>query len=95
MSGKQTIVYEISTSARDDGTLEAVYIRLMSNKVAKTREIQEDVLLADYDRNGNLVGLEILAPVKFSDLASLVDKPRKTPFKRFVTESAPSAMVVC
>jgi uncharacterized protein YuzE len=64
--------FEISTSARDDGTIEAVYIYFAHRPVAKTREIKGDVLLADFDEQGIMIGLEILAPVKFSEIIALV-----------------------
>ena len=72
----QPIGYEISTSAGEDGTIEAAYIRFSRGPVAETREINGDVLLADFDKEGNLVGVEILAPVKISELTKL--HPRGT-----------------
>lgn len=87
------IGYELSVSARNDGTLEAAYIRLREAKVDQTREIIEDVLLADYDAAGNLLGIEILAPVHLNDLAELVDEANREPFQRFVRETAPGALV--
>jgi uncharacterized protein YuzE len=85
--------FEISVSARNDGTLEAAYVRFRSGKVSKTKEVIEDVLLADYNSRGKLVGLEILAPVKLSDLIRLVDEPTRKPFQRFIKRSAPVELV--
>ena len=45
-NGKQ-IGFELSISARDDGTLEALYILLQDAKIVRTDEIVEDIVLAD------------------------------------------------
>lgn len=86
--------FELSISSRDDGTLEAMYIRIASGSVSKTRELIEDILLADLDGQGNVMGFEILAPVKLSDLAALVEQSRREPFRRFITHTAPPEMVL-
>lgn len=93
MRNRQPVGFEISTSARDDGTIEAAYIYFSRNPVAKTKEIKGDILLADFDEDGRIVGLEILAPVKFSDLVDLVDPPRRVSFERFVQQAAPPSLV--
>ena len=86
--------FEISVSARGDGTLEAAYIRFQEGKVAKTREIIKDVLLADYNSRNELLGIEMLAPVRLSDLTNLVDQPRRKPFRRFTKQTAPDEFLV-
>jgi uncharacterized protein YuzE len=85
--------FELSVSARNDGTLEAAYVRFRQGKVSKTKEIIEDVLLADYNSRGRLVGIEILAPVRIADLVRLVDEPTRKPFRRFIEQSAPKKLV--
>jgi uncharacterized protein YuzE len=90
---KEVIGYEISLSARDDGTVEAAYIRLRRGKSDRTQEIIEDALLADYDEQGTLLGIEVLAPVKLAELVKLVDQPRRTSFRRFIRKAAPSELV--
>lgn len=84
----------MSISARNDGTIEAVYILVRDNKAARTKEIVEDILLADYDRRGQLVGIEILAPVKLAKIMPLVEEGRRRPFKRFIKEQAPHELVL-
>ncbi len=42
-----------------DQDADAMYIKLVNAKVAKTREIDDNTIL-DYDRKGNLIGIEIL-----------------------------------
>lgn len=84
----------MSISASADGTLQAVYIRLRTNKIARTKEIIDDVVMADYDGRGQLVGIEILAPVSLKIITKLVDQPRRRPFRRFVREQAPEGLVL-
>ena len=93
MADKKVIGFEISVSARDDGTLEAAYIRFKDGKVAHTQEVIEDVLLVDYDAKDDIIGIELLSTVKLSDLVRLVDQPRRAPFRRFVKHSAPEEFV--
>lgn len=93
MPGKLDIQFEVSVSGRSDGTLEAMYIRLRQGTVARTEEIEEDVLLCDFDRRGNLLGIEILAPVKLRNLTKLVSPPVRTPFRRFVGQAVPEELI--
>jgi len=86
--------FELSVSARDDGTLEAVYIRFQEGKPSRTGEIIDDVLMADYGARGNLLGIEILAPVKLSDITRLVDQSHRASFRKFVKSSAPDEFLV-
>lgn len=85
--------FELSVSARDDGTIEAVYIRFSNRKVSKTNEVIEDVLLVDLDRRNELVGIEILAPVKLSQVTGIVEKPMRATFRKFVKQAAPKKLV--
>lgn len=90
-----TFGFELSVSAYGDGTIEAAYISLRPcDAVAKTREIVTDALMADYDAQGKLVGLEILAPVRIADLVQLVEKKKRQPFEKFVTGSIPPELIL-
>jgi uncharacterized protein YuzE len=80
---------EVSVSARDDGTLEAVYVTFRTGEVAETREIDGDVLLADYDAQGRLLGVELLAPVRLSDIVTLLPTTRQTRVHNFLRQRAP------
>jgi uncharacterized protein YuzE len=91
--GREVIGFEISLSARDDGTLEAAYIRFRHGKSRRTQEILEDTLLADYDARGNLLGLEVLAPVPLSELAKLVEQSRRASFRKFLKRAVPSESI--
>ncbi len=95
MVAPEIVGFEISISARDDGTLEAIYIRIAGGEIHRTVEIDgETELLADYDAGGQLVGIEILSPVPLSKIASLVDEGRREPFRRTVERYAPREMVL-
>jgi uncharacterized protein YuzE len=86
--------FELSVSGRDDGTLEAAYIQILDAPVHCTREIEEDVLLADYAVDGRLVGVEILAPVRLADLEHLIEEgDMRTNFGRFLSRSVPHELV--
>lgn len=86
--------FQGSISGRRDGTIEAIYIRLSDRKVARTEEVSEDILLADYDSRGQLVGIEVLAPVRIADLAKMVDDPVRRPFHKFVKQAVPEPFVI-
>jgi len=90
---KQIVGFELSLSGRHDGTLEAAYFRFKNGTVKKTTEVIEDTLLADYDAHGELLGIEVLAPVKLADLAKQVEQPRRSSFRKFVRGSAPPALI--
>lgn len=86
--------FKLSISASADGTVQAVYIRLRTNKITRTKEIVEDIVMADYDGRGQLVGIEILAPVSLRIIVKLVDQPRRRPFSKFVKKRAPGDLVL-
>ena len=85
--------YEMSVSGRDDGTLEALYIRFGGGKVKRTEEIIEGVLLVDYGAKKQIVGIEVLAPVRLSQLTRLVDEQHRPSFRKFVRRGAPEELV--
>ena len=85
--------FEISVSGRDDGTVEAAYIHIRKGNIARTEEIVKDVLLADYNSRGALLGIEVLAPVKIRYISNLVEEPRRRPFRNFIKQAAPEELV--
>jgi len=89
----RSIGFEFSVSTRDSGTLEAAYVRFKKTKVAKTVEVIEAALLADYDRSGDLVGIEILAPVRVADMAKLVDERDRPAFRRMAMRIVPQDLI--
>ena len=79
-------------SATDEEALEG--FQLLAATVHHTKEIKEDVLLADYTADGRLVGIEILSPVRISDLLKLVHQEKAKPsFRKFLKNSAPRDLV--
>ncbi len=88
--------FALSVTARLDGSVEAAYIKISDAPVASTKELRESVLLADFDEDEQLVGVEILAPVKLAevlDLAERLEHSQRQGFRAFVTASAPPALV--
>lgn len=59
-------MFTIRISERGDGTVEAVYIQLSRKRVFLTKEVIEGSLFMDYAVKDQLVGIEILGPVKVS-----------------------------
>ena len=64
--------FEISGTIGPDGQIELAYLRFTDADVAKTVELDDDRLLADYDSIGALVGIEILAPFRIGSLQSVL-----------------------
>lgn len=86
----------LSVTARADGALEAAYIKISDAQVARTQELIEAVLLADFDHHDQLVGVEILAPVPMSEVLRAADMlygDQKEAYQRFVRSSAPRELV--
>lgn len=50
---------------------DALYIRLKENKIEDTDEVSEDLII-DYDANGKVIGIEILAASQKADTDQLV-----------------------
>jgi len=49
----------------------ALYIRLKETEIANTDEISEDIII-DYDKNGNVIGIEILDAAEKADVRNLI-----------------------
>ena len=84
--------FKISVSSRPDGTILAAYIRFREGMTARTKEVSANALLVDYDDAGNLIGVEILAPVNMSRLVGLVDEDHRQSFLRFIQQSLPKEL---
>lgn len=88
--------FNLSINARDDGTLEAAYIQLSSAKAARTDELIPSVLLIDMDSSGNVVGVEILAPVDIATVHAVAKKlkvKQRKSFNTFIEKYAPKSLV--
>ncbi len=93
MSKKRAISFEASICGRDDGAIEAIYIKILPDKVSRTVEISGDRLLADYNNEEKLVGIEILAPATIAQLVDLIDADRRSSFRKFISSSIPRKFV--
>lgn len=61
----------------DNGDLSGAYVALRDGKVARTEVVKRDVLLADYDRQDRLIGIDVLAPTDASLVINLVEDPNQ------------------
>lgn len=68
---------EVELLIRDDGALCGAYLKLRDGKAVRTEVVKRDVLLADYDRQGRLVGIDVLAPTDVSVVIGLVEDPNQ------------------
>lgn len=50
---------------------DALYIRLKESNIVNTDEITEDIIM-DYDKDGNVVGIEILSASDKADTKQLI-----------------------
>jgi hypothetical protein len=86
--------FEVSVTGRADGTPMAAYIRVRRGRIACTREIEPDVLLAHYDTIDNLLGLEILAPIRIGVLIQQgPDESLRSSFRSFVKANVPKDLL--
>ena len=89
--------FRVSIDTDDvSGEVLAVYFQIRKGKVHKTLEFAEGNVFADYDRQGCLLGMELLGPCR----ASIVDKlaPKepaelRSRAKRFMKNTGPRTMV--
>jgi hypothetical protein len=75
------------------GNLRAVYLRVRKGEVADTREVSEGRAVADYDAQGWLLGIELLAPCRVSVLDN-ISKDEPEPIRRFLRGAPPRDLVV-
>jgi uncharacterized protein YuzE len=84
--------FRVSIETNDQtGKVVAVYFQVRKGKTKVTKEYANGDAFADYDRRGNLLGIELLAPCR----ASVLDKiAQQTSTKRFVRGAVPQGMLV-
>ena len=80
--------YELSISAAEDGSVEALYISVHRTKIVRTVELIPGKLLADYSQAGDLVGLEVIGPVKLSVLTKKVPLENREPIQALLRNGA-------
>jgi uncharacterized protein YuzE len=89
---KRALQLEASVDERT-GHMRAAYLRVRQGKVARTKEIKEGVVYADYDASGRLLGIELLGPCDVSVLDKIAEREPR-PIKQFLANGAPRELVV-
>ena len=75
------------------GDLEALYFQVRRGKVARTREIQANVLV-DYDDAGHIMGIELLGPCHTTIIERYLEKKRAPlSVRRFVQNKIPAEFI--
>ncbi len=93
MNAKKVIL-EVSTQVNyETGDVSAVYFYIRPGKSALVKEFAEGCAFADYDRNGHLLGIEILAPGEIAVLDKIARREPK-PIKNFLRNSIPREMAL-
>lgn len=88
-----TFLPELSVSVDEKtGHVRAAYIRVRKGEVSVTREVAEGRAFADYDANGSLLGIELLAPCEVQVLDKL-SAAEPEPVKQFLRGSPPRELV--
>jgi hypothetical protein len=75
------------------GKLIAAYFHIRDGKSAETVEIEEDRAYADYDGDGQLLGVELLAPCRVKVLDSITKKEPEE-VRRFLHSTPPRSLVL-
>lgn len=70
----------------------AAYLRVREGPVAETREISEGIVFADYDVDGVLVGIELLAPCGIEVLERL-SANETGPVRHFLSRGVRKEMI--
>jgi uncharacterized protein YuzE len=74
------------------GVIRAAYLRIRAGAVHETREVSAGSAFADYDKAGQLLGIELLGPCDVTVLDDLA-KEEDEPVKRFLLGSPPRELV--
>ena len=84
--------FRVSVETHDQtGAVIAVYFQVRKGKTKVTKEYADGSVFADYDKHGQLLGIELLAPCR----ASVLDKiAAQAPAKRFVRDAVPRGMLL-
>ena len=86
------LALQVSIDTEDQtGEILAVYFQVRKGRSRTTKECVEGKVFADYDKDGKLLGIEMLAPCT----TTVLDKITKnTRVKNFVKRSIPRGMLV-
>ena len=84
---------ELSVSVDErTGIVRAAYVRVRQGEVDETREVAPGIAFADYDANGLLLGVELLAPCEIAVLDK-IGAAEPEPVRRFLRGSPPRELV--
>jgi uncharacterized protein YuzE len=84
--------FRVSVETHDQtGEVIAVYLQVRKGKTSTTKEYAGGDAFADYDKDGQLLGIELLAPCRVRVLESIAGQP---PARQFVRNAVPSSMLV-
>lgn len=91
---KSNIMLRTSIEVDDrTGNVLAVYFFIRPGKPAETREYANCRAMADYDRDGILLGIELLGPCEVSILDK-ISRNQPKPVKNFLRKSIPVEMAL-
>jgi uncharacterized protein YuzE len=89
--------FQVSVDTDDvTGEVLAVYFHIRKGRVHTTHEFANGDVFADYDRKGQLLGIELLAPCKVSIVDQLAtDEPAdlRKRTKEFMRNAGPRTMI--
>lgn len=78
---------------RKSGAILAVYFQVRKGKAAETRELVDGAAFANYDRKGNLLGLELLAPCTITIIERIMNE-EPSRIRKFVKDNIPRKMAM-
>ena len=88
---KREFRLSISTE-KETGRLIAVYFQVRTGHVKKTREYENGNALANYNEEGELLGIELLAPCSVTAVDKIAKKDKAV--RQFVRQNAPRKMLL-
>lgn len=78
--------------------VQAVYIQLRAGRATDVREHADGAAFSNYDSNGDLLGIELLAPCKVELLNRLTRKlpqgPSRAQARQLIRKGVPGGMLV-
>ncbi|MBI1903889.1 MAG: hypothetical protein HYS13_22535 [Planctomycetia bacterium] len=80
------------TTDKQTGRLMAVYFQVRRGKAAEVREFEQGNALANYNANGELLGIELLGPCKLKVVDQIAEKDGVV--RQFIRSNAPRKMLV-
>ena len=78
---------------QDTGEVLAVSFRFRAGKVDETREFDDGNILADYDADGNLLGIEVLGPCRIQILTERVARREPETLREWLRTQLPPQMM--